>query len=826
MGARIRAHDWPASPFGSPAAWPASLRLTVSMMLGSSFATAIYWGPDLRLLYNDAWAALIKPAPEALARPAAEVWADIWEIIGPRFLRTFKEGEGISDHDRMLLLRRGGTVTETYWTYSLTPIREGDGTVSGLFNQADETTDRVMNGRRDALLLDLDDRLRSVGAPVEATRIATEVLGREVQAVRVGIARADRDDLVEVEHDSTAPGFDTASGRHAFVDFISSAADLHAGRTGRVDDVACGASSLPSTVRLRDALNIRAVVEAPLLRGGRLAAVLFVHDRKPRAWTDYDVQLIKAVAARAWSTIERARSEAALRESEQRFRALVKASSDAVYRMSPDWTEMRDVAGRGFGAYSTSRGHKWLQTYIDLADHPLVTEAVNEAIHSKQALSLEHRFRRIDGTVGWTHSRAVPILGPADEIVEWIGMASDITRQKQAEEERKRLLGEVQVERDRLSALLASMKDEVWFADPDQRFTLANPAALSEFALTEGEAVDVLKLAESLDVFHADGSPRSPKEAPALLALKGETVANLEEIVRTPSTSELRHRQVTATPVKDDAGEIIGSVVVVRDITKQKHAEKALRDSEERQAFLLKLSDALRPLVDATDIECTAARLVGEALQADRAYFGRIDPEARIVSITSEYLRNIGPSNAGDYLYSDFPELIQTLESGKTFVVPDIKASSLFSERTKQAYAKLGFAAVLSAPLIKAGRLVWRLTTTSITPREWTEQQVELVREVGERCWDAVQRARAESALQESEERFRVSFAHASIGFCVDDAGRAHPRRQPGLLRDHRPFAGRASQSGVQATDSSGGSRGEHGVAGQDARLPHPGLRP
>lgn len=171
MGARIRAHDWLATPFGSPATWPQSLRLAVSMMLGSSFGTAIYWGPDLRLLYNDAWAAqtAVKPS-ETLGRPAAEVWADIWRIIGPRISRTFETGEGISDHDRMLPLRRGGTVTETWWTYSLTPIRETDGAVSGLFNQADETTGRVLSRRRDAFLLDLDDLLSVAGDPVDAVR--------------------------------------------------------------------------------------------------------------------------------------------------------------------------------------------------------------------------------------------------------------------------------------------------------------------------------------------------------------------------------------------------------------------------------------------------------------------------------------------------------------------------------------------------------------------------------------------------------------------------------------------------------------------------------
>ena len=1020
MGARIRAHDWLATPFGSPATWPQSLRLAVSMMLGSSFGTAIYWGPDLRLLYNDAWAAqtAVKPS-ETLGRPAAEVWADIWRIIGPRISRTFETGEGISDHDRMLPLRRGGTVTETWWTYSLTPIRETDGAVSGLFNQADETTGRVLSRRRDAFLLDLDDLLSVAGDPVDAVRIAVERLGREVRAARVGIGVTGPGGRVVVEHDWTAPGSDTASGRYDLADFLLRAADLREGRTGRVYDVADGAASIPlSARRLCERLNVRAVVEAPVLRNGRLAAALFVHDDKPRSWTDTEAQLVEAAAERAWSAIERASAETALRESEQRLRALVEASSDFMYRLSPDLTEMRDLTG-GFVDGAAAPNRNWLQTYIDPADRPLVHKAIAEAIRTEGPVELEHRVRRVDATMGWVHSRTVPIFGASGEIAEWIGMATDITRQKRAREERERLLDEVRAERDRLSALLASMQDEVWFADRDKQITLVNPAALEEFGLDKAETFSIEDVIGSVEILRLDGSPRPLEESPSLRALKGETVFGWEEMVRTPAKRELRYRQQNAAPVRDSAGAIIGSVAVVRDVTERRRseaalrvseaflreladsmpqlvwitnsemqvtyynaraaeyglvadgnghykwmpmvhpedlgatieawgeavgrgvdyekehrllvadrgyrwhlsrgrpqrdgtgaivrwfgtatdihdlkvaetslresearframfenaavgmthtarngrflsvngrfcailgysaeelvartfhdvthpddlesdlaevrrmlagcidtfsmekrfvredgtavwcnltvgcvrdaggalnsfisvvedisarraAEQALRESEERKAFMLKLSDALRRLSDATEIEATATRLLGVALRADRVYFGPFDLEAGTFSIRSEYIRDGDPSHAGDYPYRDFPELIRVLEAGESFVVPDVQASTLFPARTKQFYAEFGFAAIVTAPLIKAGRLVWRLTASSKTPRAWTKQEVALVREVGERCWDAVQRARAEASLHESEERLRVSFAHASIGFCL-----------------------------------------------------------
>jgi signal transduction histidine kinase/PAS domain-containing protein len=148
MGARIRAHDWAATSLGSPHGWPQSLRSALSICLHSSFPTAIYWGPELRLLYNDAWAPI--PAerhPHALGRPASEVWADIWDVIGPQFARVIAEGEGFSAFDQMLPMVRNGAPRETYWNYSFTPIRGEAGVVAGIFNQGHETTEHILSAR-------------------------------------------------------------------------------------------------------------------------------------------------------------------------------------------------------------------------------------------------------------------------------------------------------------------------------------------------------------------------------------------------------------------------------------------------------------------------------------------------------------------------------------------------------------------------------------------------------------------------------------------------------------------------------------------------------
>jgi PAS domain S-box-containing protein len=153
----------------------------------------------------------------------------------------------------------------------------------------------------------------------------------------------------------------------------------------------------------------------------------------------------------------------------------------------------------------------------------------------------------------------------------------DITEQKKAEDI-------IRAERDRLVALINSTTDEIWFADAQGNFILENEAARREFNMDSISTVNVEKLAKGIEVYHPDGSPRPVEDTPALRALKGEIIRNLEEIIRTPSRGELRHRQLNASPVRDLGGNIIGSVSVVRDITELKKMEERIQELLEERS--------------------------------------------------------------------------------------------------------------------------------------------------------------------------------------------------------------------------------------------------
>ncbi len=125
------------------------------------------------------------------------------------------------------------------------------------------------------------------------------------------------------------------------------------------------------------------------------------------------------------------RVNASLAVSERRFRAFVNATSEVVYQMSPDWTEMRHLAGRDFIADQTDPSQTWLDKYIPPEEQPRVLAAIEEAIRTQSMFQLEHRVRRADGTLGWISSRAVPLKDGKGGILEWFGAASDVTERKQ-----------------------------------------------------------------------------------------------------------------------------------------------------------------------------------------------------------------------------------------------------------------------------------------------------------------------------------------------------------------------------------------------------------
>ncbi|KAF2517142.1 PAS domain-containing sensor histidine kinase [Flavobacterium foetidum] len=147
-----------------------------------------------------------------------------------------------------------------------------------------------------------------------------------------------------------------------------------------------------------------------------------------------------------------------LEESESRFRALVNASSDVVYRMNADWTIMRSLDGGFFN--SENNIVNWLEKYISPNNHEKVLELIAQSVADKSIFELEHKVPNADGSFRWTFSRAVPILDQDGNIIEWFGASNDVTSEREVQE----VIRESEEKFRQLADLVPQI---IWTSEPD-----------------------------------------------------------------------------------------------------------------------------------------------------------------------------------------------------------------------------------------------------------------------------------------------------------------------------------------------------------------------
>ncbi|WP_167757837.1 chemotaxis protein CheB [Deinococcus fonticola] len=257
--------------------------------------------------------------------------------------------------------------------------------------------------------------------------------------------------------------------------------------------------------------------------------------------------------------------------------------------------------------------------------------------------------------------------------------------------------------------------------------------------------------------------------------------AAIDEAIRHKTTFQLEHRVFLADgrvgwilsraiPFLDERGEILEWFGAASDITERKRTEAALRESEERQAFLLMLSDRLRMEVNPRAIAQMAVDQLAGYLRLDRAYVAQFDKGRDLAEIGPEYRRPDLSPLEGVLTLSDFPEAFAQVEA-TTLVLADTAADPALSDLDRQGFAALRMGALMVASARKGiDNPVWALVVAVEEPRHWTAAEVALVEEVAERTWAAVERARAEAALSASESRLRALIEHlpGSAVFVVD----------------------------------------------------------
>lgn len=314
MAQAIRNHDWTTNPLGPAADWPDTLKTTVSLMLGSGFPQAVVWGRDLVTLYNDAFIPILGDKPDALGRSFQDIWREAWADIGPIAEAAFA-GAATYIEDFPLVVERGDGPAQAYFTFCYSPVRDQQGRVAGFLDTVTETTATVTSNRRLRFLDSLAERLTDAEDADAIMRITTSSLAQHLGVSNCAYADMDADeDGFTIRGDWAASGSPSIVGRYSLADFGRLAVkNLSAGRPLIVNDNL--AELAPDEAATFQAIGITATICMPLVKAGRLTALMAIHDREPRAWSKYELGLIIEVAERSWAHIERVRSATELRAS-------------------------------------------------------------------------------------------------------------------------------------------------------------------------------------------------------------------------------------------------------------------------------------------------------------------------------------------------------------------------------------------------------------------------------------------------------------------------------------------------------------------------------
>ena len=397
MNQRIRAIDWEKTPFGAEAAWPQELRMALSLCLNTTIPTALYWGDELRLIYNDAWAPIAgEKHPWALGRPAHEVWADIWHVIEPQLVAVLQTGQGFSVSDQMLPMERGGRIQQTHWDYSFAPIFGRDGTVLGIFNQGNETTARLSAERA----------LRASEERLEYALGASDTVGTwdwDVPNDRV-VADARFAKLYGVAREKAAAGAPLA-------DFFTA---IHP------DDLPGVENSVAAALR-DGSLFSR---EYRLVQADGVVKWVIAEGR-PTLAPDGTALRFPGIS---FDITNRKNAEEALRDSEERVRAIINSIDQMIWSATPDgshdyfnerWYEFTGVPS------GSTDGEGWAGMFHP-EDQDRAWAVWRRSLETGAPYHIEYRLRHRSGKYRWVLGRAQPVRNAKGAITRWFGSCTDI----------------------------------------------------------------------------------------------------------------------------------------------------------------------------------------------------------------------------------------------------------------------------------------------------------------------------------------------------------------------------------------------------------------
>ncbi|MBV6864673.1 hybrid sensor histidine kinase/response regulator [Xanthomonas euvesicatoria] len=379
-------------------------------------------GPQHRVEFaNPCYSRLIGHR-DVIGRPLAEALPDAVEQGHVRRLdEVYRSGRAFSANALPYNVQAvpGGPAERRLLDLVYQPIAGADGTISGIFVQGLDITDRISLERA---VREAEVRNRQIlDSVMDYAIIATDMHGR-VTSWNEGARRILGWSEVEMLGQTLQRTFtpEDVEQRQMLIE---------------------AAAALESGSGMDERWHVRKSGERFWANGSLMVL---------REETGEAIGFVKVLRDR---TAERLASEA-LQKSERRLDALVRASSQSIFSASAHWREWRQLVGDGVLSDAVSATPDW-QAMVHPDDRARLAQALAQATATKSGVDVEYRVLGTDGQVGWTLMRAIPLLDEREQIAEWFGTSADITDKRVAEEQLRQLTETLEERvRERSAALL------------------------------------------------------------------------------------------------------------------------------------------------------------------------------------------------------------------------------------------------------------------------------------------------------------------------------------------------------------------------------------